>query len=190
MDEEKSKRGRPLKFKSVEELQEKIEEYFNLCEPHPEEVTTFVFHTKDKVVKLKNGKTRTIKVKDDTREPYPQTYWVVSDFKIPTVTGLAIHLGTTRQTLVNYELKDEFLDTIKRAKSIVEEYTEKRLHANNPTGVIFSLKNNFGWRDVKENINTNEEVQKPLIVSDIHGRRERAESEAEEQAEPTDNDNQ
>jgi hypothetical protein len=77
---------------------------------------------------------------DQTHDPY-------------TVTGLALALDTTRETLLDYEKNNpnraKFSDTIKRAKLRVQNYAEKRLYSNSPTGPIFALKN-FGWRDKQE----------------------------------------
>jgi len=102
-----SKAGRPLLFQSVDELQEKIDSYFNYC--------------------------------DDVDKPY-------------TISGLAVFLKTSRQTLVNYEAKEQFFDTIKEAKSRCEAFLEEgmltsKLHA---TASIFCAKNNYGWRDKQE----------------------------------------
>lgn len=96
--------GRPLKFKSVEELQEKIDGYFSLCATDKEPIT---------------------------------------------ITGLALALDTTRDLLVNYGKKDEFSDTIKKAKLKVENEYEKRLVKRGSSGDIFALKN-FGWSDKQE----------------------------------------
>ena len=65
-----------------------------------------------------------------------------------TVTGLALALGTTRRTLLDYENDDEFSHTIKMAKTICENYLERKaLKGEIPPAVgIFMLKN-FGWRD-------------------------------------------
>lgn len=69
----------------------------------------------------------------------------------PTVSGLAVELDTTRQTLIDYEGKDEYSDTIKKAKQKIESYAERNLvTARNPAGVIFSLKNNYNWVDKQE----------------------------------------
>lgn len=93
--------GRPLIFKSTEELTTLIDKYF------------------DEEVK-------------------------------PTLAGLAYQLGIDRQTLYNYKERDEFFDIIKKARDYVESFYEKRLiYENNPTGVIFALKN-MGWRDKTE----------------------------------------
>ena len=68
----------------------------------------------------------------------------------PTLAGLAFALDISRATLYNYEGKDEFLDTIKRARMRIELiYEEALMHAGQPTGVIFALKN-MGWRDRAE----------------------------------------
>jgi len=74
-----------------------------------------------------------------------------------TITGLALALDTTRQTLMDYQERDEFTDTVKRAKTVVENYAEKRLFGNNATGAIFALKN-YGWKDKFENENNNNDT--------------------------------
>lgn len=68
----------------------------------------------------------------------------------PTMTGLARAIGLSRQSLCNYAEKSEFLDTIKEARSIVAEALEQKLYGSAVTGVIFNLKNNFGWKDKQE----------------------------------------
>ena len=85
-----------------------------------------------------------------------------------TITGLALALGfNSRQTLLNYQGKEEFMDTIKRAKAIVERYAEERLYdKDGANGAKFSLANNFeGWRekqqieaDVNNNVTINIEL--------------------------------
>ena len=100
-----NKSGRPLKFKTVKELQEKIDAYFADCE--------------------------------ETGEPL-------------TVTGLALALDTTRETLMDYQEKDGgYSDAVKRAKLRIENAYEKRLLGRGNGGDIFALKQ-FGWRDKQE----------------------------------------
>lgn len=67
-----------------------------------------------------------------------------------TITGLALALGaSSRQTLINYEEKDEFFDTIKKAKLRIENSYEISLRKNGRSGDIFALKN-FDWDDKSE----------------------------------------
>lgn len=121
--------GRPPKYKSKEEIEEKIEEYFKECEGEI--------------------------LKDDEGKPIFNKYGspVVIQQRPPTVTGLALALGfTSRQALLNYQAKKEFVDTITRAKSRVEAYAEERLFDRDGTsGAQFSLRNNFkGWTEKTE----------------------------------------
>lgn len=66
-----------------------------------------------------------------------------------TITGLALALDTFRSTLIDYEEKDEFYYTIKKAKEKVHNSYEKDLRAKGRSGDIFALKN-FGWSDKQE----------------------------------------
>ncbi len=79
-------------------------------------------------------------------------YFTAQDRKKPyTVTGLAIALGLDRKGLIGYGERPEFSNTIKKAKAKIEEFLERRLLSNGcVTGIIFNLKNNFGWQDRSE----------------------------------------
>jgi hypothetical protein len=109
------KLGRPLKFKTVGEMQEKIDAYFKEC--------------------------------DEKDKPY-------------TITGLALALDTTRDLLLDYQYnRDEFSDTIKRAKLKCENYAEMHLFKgkNGVVGAIFNLKNNYSrWVDKQEVVQKDE----------------------------------
>lgn len=138
--------GRPLKFKSAKELQDKINAYFAECDPHiieVEEVDTIRENGKfvrDEIV-LRKRMSKQI--------PY-------------TITGLALALGTTRDLLIDYEDKDEFSDTIKEAKAKCHNFAEKKLFEANATGPIFNLKNNYGWKDKTEQDLHVKELPKPI----------------------------
>lgn len=56
------------------------------------------------------------------------------------------------QELLRYEEKEGYSEAIKRAKAKVEQWYVQRLALGKciPAGLIFILKNNFGWRDVQE----------------------------------------
>lgn len=145
MEGRKSNAGRPPAYKTVEEIKEKIEEYFKWCEGEP------LIIDGEPVVN-KSGE-------------------VVIVNKHPlTITGLALALGfTTRQGLLNYEGKPEFVDTIKQAKSRVERYAEERLYdRDGVNGARFSLANNFkGWAEKQQiEANVQNEVNICIELSD------------------------
>lgn len=71
------------------------------------------------------------------------------DGKIPTVNGLSLALGMTRETLLRYAEKDGFSDTVKLIRARLEDSWEQRLASGNAAGTIFWLKNQ-GWSDKTE----------------------------------------
>lgn len=110
--------GRPPKFKSAKDIEDKANAFFAEC--------------------------------DAKDEPY-------------TITGLALALDTTRETLCDYGKKDEFSDAIKRAKMTVHAQVEKRLLSGAAAaGAIFYLKNNAGW-DETHNHNHNGKMELSLV---------------------------
>lgn len=127
--------GCPPMYKTPEEMQKVIDKYFEDCSGE--------YVVIDGVVATdKNG--HPIKTKE----------------RPLTITGLALALGFSgRQTLLNYEGKPEFMDTIKRAKSRIEQYAEERLFdKDGVNGAKFNLSNNFkGWSEkqqIESNVNT------------------------------------
>lgn len=120
--------GRPPKYNTPEEMQRIIDLYFMACRAHQTEQTE----------KL-----------DSLDEEEKQIVDDIEDF-FPTVSGLAYTLGMSTEALRNYGEKDDFLATVKRAKQRVEMSLEQRLAGQAVTGSIFSLKNNFGWKDKTE----------------------------------------
>lgn len=83
-----------------------------------------------------------------------------------TITGLALALDTTRELLCNYEERDEFRDTVKKAKLRCEDYAETQLFiGKNQAGSIFALKN-YGWKDKNETDITTQgdKIQSGVIV--------------------------
>ena len=138
--------GRPPSYKSVEEIQEKIDAYFKECE--------------GKILLDAEGNPMLNKFE----EP------IIYDKKPLTVTGLALALGfNSRTSLLNYQGKEEFMNTITRAKTIVEQYAETRLYdKDGANGAKFSLANNFeGWKEKQAiEADVNSEVTINIELSD------------------------
>lgn len=124
--------GQPPFYKTSEELQEKINEYFN------------------------GGlKKRTIVIgKGENKESL--------EIPIPTISGLAYFLGfESRQSFYDYEKRDGFSYTVKRARLFIEQEYEEQLQVGNTTGAIFALKN-MGWIDKQEIEATNTNINKDV----------------------------
>ncbi len=124
--------GRRPTFTSAEEMQEKIDAYFASCEPE-------LLRDGDGTPMLnKNG------------EP------VYVGGRPMTIQGLALALGfTSRQSLLNYKAKREFVDTVTRARLRVEQYAAERLFDRDAQrGAQFTLAYGFGYaRDAEDGKN-------------------------------------
>ena len=137
--------GRPLKYKTPKKMQKAIDKYFKNCESKP------LLDEKGHVLTDKHGNP------------------VIIQGPPPTITGLALALGfTNRQSLLNYQEKDEFFDTITRAKARVEQYAEERLFdKDGANGAKFSLANNFkGWKE-KQNIEVSSMEKEKTKLDDL-----------------------
>ena len=138
--------GAPPKYKSAKEMQEKIDDYFEKCAGEM--------------------------LIDSDGNPILDKYGqpVIYGAKPFTVTGLALALGfTSRQALLNYQAKKEFVDTITRAKTRIEQYAEERLFdKDGANGAKFSLANNFeGWKEKQQiEADVNETVTISIELSD------------------------
>ena len=122
--------GRPPKYDNPEDMQKIIVKYFNQCD--------------------KEGKK-------------------------PTVSGLGYVLGLSRRQILEYEncidsddvfkrfddnVKLGFRNSIKEAKRFIESCLEDRLinGSTTPIGLIFALKNNYGWVDKQEVVQTSKTI--------------------------------
>lgn len=136
----KKPNGRPALFRTPEEMQSKIDEYFD-SQIGPKSI-------------IVDGEALYDKHEQPVLQEIP-----------PTVTGLALFLGfSDRTSLYEYKNRAGFSDTVKRAITRIENYAENGVMTRDkPTGAIFWLKNH-GWcaeekRDIK--------VTAPTIVDDI-----------------------
>lgn len=124
--------GAPVKYETVEELQEAINRYFKSCW---------------KLITTTKGTGELAKTTEE---------WV--QYKSYTSTGLALSLGMTRKGLIEYQHKDShFGNAVTRAKQLCEEYAEGMCFVGkNPTGAMFVMKNCYeGWED-KKSLDINE----------------------------------
>lgn len=119
-EEEINLGGAPPMFATPELLRDKIQEYFEAG----------------------------VKKRKVTIGKAPNTK--IEEIPVPTITGLTIHLGfSSRQSFYDYEKRDGFSYTIKRARLFIECEYEEQLQHGNTTGAIFALKN-MGWFDKSE----------------------------------------
>lgn len=113
-------------FKSIEDLEKRIEAYFSGCEYEKTEIAYL------------DGQ----KVKIVTKAMRP-----------PSMVGLALSLDVSRRTLLNYSKRDEFSPVLARAKNRIAEWNEAALFSRETyKGARFNLVVNFGYgkEDVRD----------------------------------------
>jgi len=131
--------GRPLKFGTPEELEQKISDYFDS-----------LWEESWVSVQNKDGTLTWVQQFDKNGKPLMRLR------EQPMITGLAKHLDTSRETLLNYQGRDDFFEIVKKAKDLCEYWAEKSATEGSCNYVlgIFKLKN-FGWTDAIQISNTN-----------------------------------
>lgn len=135
------KAGRPFVFNNAGELAMRIQGYFDLCDSHIEKGQVEAGEKSNGDIIFANRQFMTKQ-------------------KVYTLTGLARHLGVSRDTIRNYRYFKhysndmnpdtiiELIRTIEDAVQRVEEFNEAQLHKSGiSNGVKFNLTNNFGWQD-------------------------------------------
>lgn len=115
------------------------------------------------------GRPRKYKNVDELQALIDEYFMTCDKLQRPyTITGLALFLDMDRKALLRYEkeYEDEFCHTITRAKERVQEFVECCLFKKGiAQGVMFNLKNNFGWQDKQEiDATVNNKVE---IVDDL-----------------------
>ena len=118
-----AKVGRPQKWNNPEELNQMIQEYFIECETHKEEVYS---KEADRMI-------------------------VINSPEIPTIAGLAFHLGTDRGNIYAYRGKPEFSNIIKMARDyILTRFEKKMANVNGNIGGLLFLAKNYGYSDQQD----------------------------------------
>ena len=111
--------GRPRKVKNAKQLEDLIEAYIDSC---------YVLGTSK-----------------DGREYYKNVKPVI-------MRGFCVYVGICYETLCEWrETRPEFVEPIKRLKQYCHAFAEQKLfdHSSPTVGIIFNLKNNWGWTDQK-----------------------------------------
>lgn len=136
--------GQPRSWKTTAQLQKDMDAYFASC-----------FEEQWVDQPIRNEETGQAE-KDDKGNYIMKPVKVITQVKPFTVTGMCVFLNVHKDTLLVYERgeydteTDKYSDIVKAAKLKVESQLEEKLHYDvRHTGLIFVLKNKFGWKDQK-----------------------------------------
>lgn len=132
---EKNGGGPPLKFETVEKLDQAIRAYFDMCDPHTQRMVVDCGINEKGETIWREREMMTV------QKPY-------------TMTGLARAIGVDRKTLLNYKNRDEFFPSVQGALNRCAEFAEGQLFGPYANGAKFALSNNYSdddaeWSDKK-----------------------------------------
>ena len=121
------------KYNNVEQLVDRIDDYFK------------------SITKL---------VETDVVNQNDECYTTVSFLERPSIFRLCRHCNITNETLLQYHKLEGFTEAINYAKKVIEEFHVDMLADKNKAtaGVMFQLKNNFGWKDATQIEQTNKNL--------------------------------
>lgn len=140
--------GRPRKYKTPAALSRAVEAYF-LSITREAKLTEWV----DTGERTPRGKP--VLAERDVLGADGQPVYRTVYTSPPTVTGLCLALGISRDTWENYAgdaAYSGYADVCRAAKLRLEAYLEEELLSREKgvQGIIFNLQNNYGWREKRE----------------------------------------
>ena len=137
--------GRPKKFNTPEELEIAVKHYFNTITKDYALYDNIIVGYEDE------EKKKPVYKKEPRLNNANEQVFETEYFEIPSITGLCVFLNINKDTWNEYSKHEEYSDSITRAKEIIEKYNVEQLYRKEQVnGVIFNLKNNFGWKDKTE----------------------------------------
>ncbi len=138
--------GRPSLYSDKEIFAKRVDDYFNSITLDVPRVTLNTIGYED-VEKQKPIYEQVPVLNNDGVQIIDVKY-----FEHPSMLGLALFLDIHKDTLNEYAKDPKFSVSIKKARQKIEKYLETELYRGQGqvTGIIFNLKNNFGWVDKQE----------------------------------------
>jgi hypothetical protein len=166
-----AKVGRPKKYRTAKALEKGVRAYFDEISYSEQVEKEFKLMKQDEKLQAE------VPVLDEYGHPIISRAFVFAAngapatrlcwVEAPSIEGLCLKLGISRNTWNEYEKRPEFADTTARARGRIEEFLIQRLDSGKGTsGAAFRLQCMHGW-STKQAENT--EPVKVLLESGMEG---------------------
>lgn len=138
--------GRKRKYGTAAALGRAVDAYFSAISY---EIPAVVSTPTGEVGEDGKVKWKTILLKEKTSDtgvggkPIAVTKWL----RPPSMAGLMLHLGISRETWSSYAGLDGYKDVVERARARMEDYWTTRLAGKGAQGAKFALSSCYGWRE-------------------------------------------
>ena len=163
--------GRKRKYRTAKALEKAVDAYFAaISYEAPAVVSTPTGETgRDGSVKWK-----TVMLREKTKEPgvggapITVTKWL----RPPSMAGLMLHLGITRETWSSYGSLEDYSVVVERARARMEDYWASRLDGKGARGAKFALSCCYGWKEGGDSRKAEEEAALSAFVKAVQPARE------------------
>lgn len=138
--------GRKRKYGTANALERAVNAYFAAISY---EIPAVVKTPTGEVDEKGGIKWKTILLKEKTKahdaggDPITTTKWL----RPPSMAGLMLHLGISRETWSSYAGLDGYKEVVERARAKMEDYWITRLDGKGARGAKFALSCCYGWRE-------------------------------------------
>lgn len=152
--------GRKPKYSSAKQLEEAVNAYFaGISYQAPAVVST----PTGEVDEQGNVKYKTMMLtrghgdlnSPERGKPITVTKWL----RPPSMAGLCLHLGISKETWSNYAGQDKFRAVVERTKARMEDYWTERLEGKGANGARFALSSCYGWSGERGTVQVEGEVR-------------------------------
>lgn len=156
--------GRKRKYGTAKSLEKAVEAYFAAISY---EVPAVAATPTGEVDQDGHVKWKTILLREKSGDPgvggkpITEVKWI----RPPSMAGLMLHLGISKETWSSYGGLDGYRDVVERARARMEDYWASRLEGKGARGAKFALSCCYGWREGGDGSGMSEkEVQ---IIDDL-----------------------
>lgn len=154
--------GRPKKYGSGKVLEAAVEAYFDSISYRVPVVVTTATGEVDEEGNAKVVTKMLREGADGVGAPVTQRKYL----EPPSVAALCLYLGISRDTWAEYGRSAAMAAAVERTRARLEAYLVAQLEGRHVQGVIFNLKNNYGWKD-KQEFGMDRETRQALSARDM-----------------------
>lgn len=154
--------GRPKKYGSSKALEAAVDAYFNSISYRVPVVITTATGEVDEAGNAVVVTKMLREGQDGCGAPVTRREYL----EPPSVAALCLYLGISRDTWAEYGRSTVMAAAVERTRARLEAYLVGQLEGRHVQGVIFNLKNNYGWKD-KQEFGMDKETRQALSHSDM-----------------------
>ena len=150
-DGKMAKVGRPRKYETAKQLRAAVERYFAAITYERDTI----IHRRE-LTEDEKGNPIVKEIPEILLDKQGEPVKEIVYLEEPSVAGLRLYLGISKSLWASYADNEEMAPVVALVRDRMEARLEELLTTRNSVqGVVFNLKNNYGWKDKQEVTQTN-----------------------------------